>query len=110
MQTLFAVRGNSMNRCVNCGQPHHRHHPRREAPPVCPDHISIYVEMTEEQLDAAYKQAFPDGPVPIATFRTDSPEDLARAVAALSPEALNGFFSPGGGGMPAFMAAMEAKP
>ncbi len=95
------------NRCAICAQPYIRHIPRREAPPVCPSGGAAYVEMTEAELDAAYKAAFPEGPKPIATFRADSPEDMARAKALLSPEALNGFFGPGGGGMPAFVAAME---
>lgn len=61
----------------------------------------------EAEADAAYKRAFPDGPKPIATFRLDNPDDVERAKAVLSPDALNGFFGPGGGGMAAFMKAME---
>jgi hypothetical protein len=39
-------------------------------------------------FDAAYAAAFPNGPQPIATFRLDSPEDMARAKAMFSPDAL----------------------
>lgn len=60
-----------------------------------------------EAFDTAYAAAFPDGLKPIATFRTDDPADMACARAALSPEALTGFFGPGGGGISAFMAALE---
>ena len=58
-------------------------------------------------FDAAYQAAFPDGLKPVATFRLDNPDDVERAKAVLSPEALNGFFGPGGGGMGSFVAAIE---
>jgi hypothetical protein len=60
-----------------------------------------------DAFDTSYRRAFPDGPKPIATFRTDDPADMERAKALLSPEALNGFFGPGGGGMAAFDAALR---
>lgn len=60
-----------------------------------------------EAFDAAFAAAFPDGPKPIATFRTDSPEDLARAKSVLGVDALNRFFGPGGGGMAAFEQALR---
>lgn len=62
-----------------------------------------------EAFETSYRRAFPDGPKPIATFRADNPDDVARAKALLSPEALNGFFGPGGGGMSAFMDALESS-
>jgi hypothetical protein len=77
--------------------------------PNCPTGGGRYREGTEAELSAAYDAAFPEGPKPIATFHTDSPEDMERARAVLSPEALNGFFGPGGGGMAAFTAAMEGR-
>lgn len=99
-----------MNRCANCIQPHHAHRKRMEAAPACPNGKSAYREMTEEELDTAYRAEFGDGPPePIATFRADNPADMERAAALLSPEALNGFFGAGGGGMPAFMAAVEGR-
>lgn len=60
-------------------------------------------------FEAAYAEAFPDGLKPIATFRADNADDLRRAKELLSPEALNGFFGPGGGGMAAFDAALRAQ-
>lgn len=42
----------------------------------------------EAQADADYRRAFPDGPVPIATFRLDSPEDMERARAQFGPDAM----------------------
>jgi hypothetical protein len=95
-----------MNRCGNCMEPFHMHRKRMSAPPICAKG-GVYREATEEELDAGYKAAFPDGPQPIATFRADNPADLERAKAALSPEALNKFFGPGGGGMAAFEAALK---
>ena len=62
-----------------------------------------------DAFETSYRRAFPDGPKPIATFRADNPADIERARKVLSPEALNSFFGPGGGGMPAFMAAVEAS-
>lgn len=69
-------------------------------------------ERCREAFDTAYAAAFPDGLKPIATFRADNPDDMERAKAALSPEALNSFFGPGGGGMAAFEAALrgDARP
>lgn len=94
-------------RCGNCMNPYSAHRQRISAPPICHDH-KVYREATEEELDAGFRAAFPEGPKPIATFRADNPADVERAKALLSPAALNGFFGPGGGGMEAFMAAVEA--
>jgi hypothetical protein len=60
-------------------------------------------------FDVAYTKAFPDGLKPIATFRADNPDDMARAKALLGREAMNSFFGPGGGGMAAFTAALHAQ-
>lgn len=99
-----------MNRCANCIAPYRAHRQRREAAPACPNGKTIYREMTEVELDAAYRAEFGDGPPePIATFRLDDPASVERAKALLSPEAMNGFFGTGGGGMAAFVAAVEAK-
>lgn len=94
------------NRCANCGEPYTRHRTRISAPPICADH-KVYREATEEELAAMYAAAFPEGPKPIATFRTDDPASMERARAVLSPEALNRFFGPGGGGTEAFITAVE---
>ncbi len=45
----------------------------------------------------AYLKAFPDGPKPIATFKTDNPEDIERAKKMLGKDALEKAFGPGGG-------------
>lgn len=60
----------------------------------------------ENEADAAYKRAFPEGPKPIATFKLDNPANVEAARSVLSPEALNGFFGPGGGGIAAFTEAL----
>jgi len=62
-----------------------------------------------EAFDAAYARAFPEGLKPIATFRLDDPDDMSRAKDLLSPEAMNRFFGPGGGGMSAFEAALQGE-
>lgn len=64
-------------------------------------------ERCRSAFDAAYNAAFPEGLQPIATFRLDNPDDVRRAKEVLSPEALSRFFGPGGGGMPAFDAALK---
>lgn len=64
-------------------------------------------ERCREAFEGAYAAAFPEGLKPVATFRLDSPSDVARAKAVLSPEALNSFFGPGGSGMAAFDAALR---
>jgi hypothetical protein len=53
----------------------------------------------EAELDKEYKRQFPDGPKPIATFKTDDPVDLARAVKAIGGDALAKAFGDGGGGV-----------
>jgi len=94
-------------RCGNCMEPHHAHRRRMEAAPVCPNGKGAYRPATEAELDAGYRSAFPDGPQPVATFRLDNRADVERVKAALSPDALNKFFGPGGFGMAGFMAAIE---
>lgn len=95
-----------MTRCGNCMSAHRDHRARREAAPLCPDGKGSYREATAEELDAGYRAAFPDGPQPIASFKLDDPDDVARAKAILSPAALNRFFGEGGGGMTGFAAAL----
>lgn len=77
------------------------------ATPTCPTG-GVYREATEQELEAAYRAEFGDGPPqPIATFDLTKPEDVARAKAVLSPEALSNFFGPNGGGMAAFAQALD---
>lgn len=45
-------------------------------------------EHCRKAFDAAYNAAFPEGLKPIATFRLDNPDDMAKARELLSPEAL----------------------
>lgn len=97
-----------LGRCGNCMEPYSYHRQRREAPPICASGGNIYREATEEELAAGYAAAFPDGPKPIATFRADNPEDMEAAKAVLSPEALNRYFGPEGGGIDAWIEAVEA--
>tara|TARA_R110000868_G_scaffold118062_9_gene313343 strand:- start:3391 stop:3711 length:321 start_codon:yes stop_codon:yes gene_type:complete len=95
-------------RCGNCGAPHREHTPRREAKPICRAG-GIYRPATEEELDRFYQEAFPEGLKPIATIRFDNPEEMARAKAALSPEALTQHFGPGGGGVEAITAILKGE-
>lgn len=96
-------------RCGNCMGPYSDHRQRVAAGPICQSGRGVYRKATEVKLDAGYKAAFGDGPPkPIATFRLDDPASVERAKSVLSPEALSRFFGTGGGGMPAFMDAMEA--
>lgn len=96
-----------MNRCGNCMAPHHVHQTRMEAAPLCPDGKGVYREATEAELDAAYKQAFPNGPVPIASFDLNDPASAAKARELLGPDAMRRHFGPGGGGMDAFEQSLK---
>lgn len=97
------------NRCGNCMEPYRAHRPRMSAPPTCPKG-GVYREATEEELDAAYRAKFGDGPPePIATFNLNNPADMERAKSALSPENLNKFFGIGGRGLAAFEHALRGK-
>ena len=51
------------------------------------------------EADKAYKEAFPDGPKPIATFKRDSPSDMDRLEKAIGKDALDEAFALGGGGV-----------
>ena len=96
-------------RCGNCGKPFSAHHKRMSAPPIC-GQGDVYRPGTEEELDAFYRAAFLEGPKPIATLRFDNPDDMAKARAALSPEALNKHFGEGGGGVAAITAILQGTP
>lgn len=52
-----------------------------------------------KEADAEYKRQFPDGPKPIATFKTDDPADMEVLRGTLGMEALRKAFGEGGGGM-----------
>lgn len=51
------------------------------------------------EADRAYKAAFPDGPVPMATFDITTTAGVAAARAAIGREAVTKAFRPGGGGI-----------
>lgn len=51
------------------------------------------------EAERAYQKAFPDGPVPLATFKADNPDDVAAFKAIFGREALEKAFGEGGGGM-----------
>lgn len=73
-------------RCGNCMKPEHMHVKRQAAPALCPDYKGVYREATEDQLEAAYNAAFPDGmPEPIDTFQLDNPDDMERMAKLFKP-------------------------
>lgn len=53
----------------------------------------------EEEADKAYKEAFPNGPIPMATFNINDPTDVELAKKSIGREALEKAFGPGGGGI-----------
>jgi len=61
----------------------------------------------EGEADKAYKRAFPDGPVPLATFDISTPEGAASARQAIGAEAITKAFSNGGGGIAEIIANIE---
>ena len=58
-------------------------------------------------FDRSYNAAFPEGPKPIVTFKLDDPADMELARNVIGADALNRYFSPGGGGLPALDAALH---
>jgi hypothetical protein len=62
----------------------------------------------DSEADKDYKRAFPNGPQPIATFKTDSPEDMDLARRSIGREALESAFGPGGGGMADIIHNLQA--
>lgn len=59
------------------------------------------------EANKAYKKAFPDGPVPIATFKKDSPEDMEELKRVFGVDSLNKAFGVGGGGMAEIMGKLK---
>lgn len=53
----------------------------------------------ENEANKAYQRVFPDGPKPIATFKTDDPADMERMRSIFGADALKKTFGPEGGGM-----------
>ena len=51
------------------------------------------------EAEKAYKEEFPDGPKPIATFNTNDPAEMKMANEAIGAKALDKAFGPGGKGM-----------
>lgn len=55
------------------------------------------------EYDKEYKRQFPDGPKPLASFKTDNPKDMEIANECIGAKAIEKFFGDGGGGMEAFI-------
>lgn len=53
----------------------------------------------EGEADKEYKRQFPDGPVPIATFKTDDPKQMESMGRVLHAKGITEAFQEGGGGM-----------
>jgi hypothetical protein len=53
----------------------------------------------QEQMDAAYKAQFPNGPQPIFTARRDKPEEMEQLKEILHADKIAAAFGPGGGGI-----------
>ena len=56
------------------------------------------------EADAAYRREFPDGPKPIATFKTDDPKDME-----ILRSALKDAFEDKGQGIDQFISAITKK-
>lgn len=66
------------HRCGNCMEPYRVHRPRQSAAPTCPGG-GFYREATEEELEAGYAAAFPNGPPEPITLKIGDPADVERA-------------------------------
>lgn len=62
------------------------------------------------EADKAYREVFPDGPKPIATFTVDEPKELIRLRKACGKDALDKAFGPGGGGVAEIMENLNEYP
>jgi hypothetical protein len=72
---------------------------------VTADPDAATCERCSAAFDAAYAEAFPGGPKPLATFKLDDPADVERCRSIFGAAALTRTFGPGGGGL----AEIEAK-
>ncbi len=52
-----------------------------------------------EEAEKAYREDFPDGPEPIATFKIDDPKGMERFKKMFGKDALDKAFGPRGGGV-----------
>ena len=68
--------------------------------PSCDDQAKRQFPAFKEREDAEYARLFPDGPVPLATYKLDSPSDMEEMRRVFGRESLVNAFSPSGGGMP----------
>jgi hypothetical protein len=71
-------------------QPYYSHRHRVAAPPICQDGRAIYSEATEEQVEAAYNKAYPNGCEPVLSIDLPaSEEDAQKFAALLSPPSVD---------------------
>ena len=61
----------------------------------------------DAEAERAYKRAFPDGPKPLATYRIDSPEEMAECRRVFGAESLQHAFGADGGGMTEILAKLR---
>ncbi len=61
------------------------------------------------EADKAYRKAFPDGPKPIATFDTTTPEGVSAARKAIGREALEHAFGDEGDGVAEIVRNCDPK-
>ena len=56
-----------------------------------------------EEAQAEYDRQFPNGPQPIATFKTDNPQDMENMKQVFGADAITKAFGPDGNGMEEIM-------
>lgn len=62
----------------------------------------------DAEAERDYKRAFPNGPQPIATFKRDALEDMAKLRECIGGPALQKAFGEGGGGMSEIVGNLKA--
>ena len=61
----------------------------------------------DAEAEKAYKEAFPDGPKPLATYRRDNHEEMEECRRVFGAESLRHAFGPDGDGMAEIMRKLR---
>lgn len=80
---------------------------RGDGCPSCDEQAQLQFPGFKAREDAEYQRLFPNGPTPIATFKTDSPEDMAECKRVFGADSLREAFGPGGGGVDSLIGKLK---
>ena len=75
--------------------------------PACDEQAKQQFPAFKEREDAEYQRLFPNGPTPLAAFKTDSAKDMAECKRVFGADSLREAFGPGGGGVASLIEKLK---